>query len=64
MSEGKFPSLWDEEKVRGVLAQDESQSKDEAVVEDAAGVESSETVMDVPYDLVPKIRELIVKGQG
>jgi hypothetical protein len=64
MSESKFPPGWDEEKVRRVLAQSESQSEDEAVVEDAAGVESSETVMNVPYDLVPKVRELIAKRQG
>jgi hypothetical protein len=58
MSESKSPPGWDEEKVRRVLAQYE------ALVEDEAGVDSSETVMNVPYDLVPKVRELIAKRQG
>jgi hypothetical protein len=47
--------------VRRVLAYYEEQSEEEALVEDAAGVEPSETVMNVPHDLVPKVRELIAK---
>ena len=50
MSQGKFPSGWDEEKVRRL--------------EDEAGVEPAETVMNVPHDLVAKVRELIAKRQG
>ncbi|HXP88902.1 MAG TPA: hypothetical protein VN841_29550 [Bryobacteraceae bacterium] len=64
MNESRFPPGWDEEKVRRVLAQYESQSEDEALVEDEAGVESSATVLNVPYDLVPKVRELIARRQG
>ena len=64
MSENKFPSGWDDERVRLVLAHYQAQSEDEALVEDEAGVESSETVMNVPYDLVPKVRELIAKRRG
>lgn len=61
MSENKFPAGWDEERVRRVLAHFEGQTEDDAVVEDEAGVEPSETVMNVPRDLVPKVRELIAK---
>ena len=61
MSQNRFPAGWDEEKVRQVLAHYEEQTEDDALVEDAAAVESSETVMNVPYDLVPKVRELIAK---
>jgi hypothetical protein len=61
MNRNKFPVGWDEEKVRRVLAYYEEQSEEEALVEDAAGVEPSETVMNVPHDLVPKVRELIAK---
>jgi hypothetical protein len=61
MSEIRFPDGWDEEKVRRVLSYYEEQTEDEALLEDEAGMESSETVMNVPHDLVPKVRELIAK---
>jgi hypothetical protein len=47
-----------------VLAHYGEQTEDEALVEDEAGIESSETVMNVPHDLVPKVRELIAKHQS
>jgi len=61
MNESKLPAGWDEEKVRRVLAHYEEQTEEDALVEDEAGVEPSETVMSVPRDLVPKVRELIAK---
>ena len=61
MSLNKFPEGWDEDRVRRVLDHYEAQSQEEAVAEDEAGVESSETVMTVPRDLLPKVRELIAK---
>jgi hypothetical protein len=64
MSQAKFPTGWDEEKVRKVLAHYEDQSEEDAVLEDEAGVEPSEAVMNVPHDLVPKVRELIAKRRG
>jgi hypothetical protein len=64
MSENKFPSGWDEEKVRRILAYYEKQTDEDALVEDEAGIEPSETVMTVPYDLVPTVRELIAKRRG
>jgi hypothetical protein len=64
MSQNKFPEGWDEERTRRVLAHYEEQTEDEALAEDEAGMESSETLMNVPHDLVPKIRELIAKHQG
>ena len=56
MSQSKFPEGWGEEKVRRILAHYEEQTEDEALAEDEAGIESSETVMNVPHDLVPKVR--------
>jgi len=44
-----------------VLAYYEEQAEEEALVEDEAGIEPSETVMNVPHDLVHKVRELIAK---
>jgi hypothetical protein len=64
MSQNKFPDGWDEEKTQRVLAHYGQQTEDDAVAEDEAGVEPSETVMNVPRDLVPKVRELIAKHRG
>jgi hypothetical protein len=64
MSQNRFPEGWSEEKVRRVLTHYEEQTEDEAVAEDEAGIESSETVMNVPHDLVSKVRELIAKYHG
>jgi len=48
--------------VRSVLSHYESQSEEEAVAEDEAAREgTSGTVMEVPTELVPKVRELIAK---
>ena len=61
MSVEKYPEGWNEEKVRRVLAYYEQLREEDALIEDEAGVESSETVMSIPHDLVPKVRELIAK---
>ena len=53
MSQNKFPAGWDEEKVRRVLAHYEEQSGEDALLEDEAGIELSERVMETPHDLVP-----------
>ena len=64
MSRNKFPVGWDEEKVRRILSYYEEQTEEDALIEDEAGIEPSETVMNVPHDLVPKVRELIAKRHG
>jgi hypothetical protein len=61
MSDTEFPANWDEHKVRRVLAHYEGQTEDEALAEDEAGIQPSETVMNVPHELVSKVRELIAK---
>src|SRR6266702_3583919 len=64
MSQKKFPAGWDEAKVRRVLAHYEEQTEDDALLEDEAGIEPSETVMNVPRDLVATVRELIAKRRN
>ena len=65
MKQNRFPSGWDEERVRKVLAHYEEQSEDEAMAEDEAAFgDSTQTVMEVPIDLVPAVRELIAKHQA
>ena len=61
MTKDNFPEGWNEDKVRRVLAYYEQQTEEDALIEDEAGVESSDTVMSVPRELVPKVRELIAK---
>ncbi len=61
MSENKLPEGWDDDRLERVLAHYEGQLEEEALLEDEAGVRPSETVMSVPRDLVPIIRELIAK---
>jgi type II secretory pathway component PulC len=51
--------------VKNVLAHYESQSEEEAVAEDEAAFEASgQTVMEVPTEIVPAIRELIAKHKA
>jgi hypothetical protein len=65
MKQPKFPTGWDEARVRAVLEHYEQQSGDEAVAEDEAAYESTtHTVMEVPVELVPEIRELIAKRRA
>jgi hypothetical protein len=61
MRDAKHPKGWNEAKIRRVLAHYEKQTGEDAVLEDEAGVGTSETIMSVPRDLVPKVRELIAK---
>jgi hypothetical protein len=62
MKQTKYPTEWDEKRVKDVLAHYESQSEEEAVAEDEAAFEAAgQTVMEVPTELVPKVRELIAK---
>jgi hypothetical protein len=61
MSETRLPDEWTEDKIKRVLGHYEEQSEADAVLEDGAAVRPSETVMTVPRDLVPVVRELIAK---
>ncbi|MBU1209145.1 MAG: hypothetical protein KKH04_19830 [Proteobacteria bacterium] len=64
MKQSKFPLGWDEERVRRVLAHYEEQTEEEAVAEDEATFEDqTQTVMEIPNELVPFVRELIAKHQ-
>ena len=60
----KFPPGWDEERVRRVLAHYEEQTEEEAVAEDEAAIEDrTQTVMEIPTELVPAVRKLLVDHQ-
>ena len=56
----RFPPGWDAKRVREVLAHYETKTEIEAVAEGEAAFEnSSQTVMEIPKRLVPRVRELI-----
>ncbi|MFO1352205.1 MAG: hypothetical protein U1F68_16595 [Gammaproteobacteria bacterium] len=62
MKQSKFSSGWDEKRVQHVLAHYEAQTEEEAVAEDEAAFEDqSQTMMEIPKELVPAVRELIAK---
>jgi hypothetical protein len=62
--QSKFPPGWDEDRVRRVLSYYEEQTEEEAVAEDEAAFEQSQTVMEVPLELVPVVRELIARHRA
>ncbi len=65
MKQSEFPPGWDAERVKRVIAHYELQSEEEAVAEDEAAFEAKGlTVMEVPSELVPTIRELIAKHKA
>lgn len=57
-----FPCGWDEERVRRLIQRYESQTEDEALAEDEAAFEdTTQTVMEIPNELVPAVRALLSK---
>src|SRR6202158_5332594 len=62
MKKNNSPKGWDWERVRRVLAHYDEQTEDEAGAEDEAAFEDrTQTLMEVPKELVPAIRALIAK---
>jgi hypothetical protein len=62
MKHSEFPDGWDEERVRKVLAHYEEQTEDEAVAEDQAAYEDrTHSLVEVPVELVPAVRQLLAK---
>ncbi len=60
-----FPRGWDEGRVRRLLQHYESQTEEEAVAEDEAALEdTTQTVMQIPNELVPAVRKLLSKHAG
>jgi len=65
MKQSKFPPNWDEKRIQQVIAHYEAQTEDEAVAEDeVAFLDSSQTVIAIPKELIPVVRELIAKHLG
>ena len=61
-NKNKYPPGWDEKRVKRVLAYYESQTEGEAVAEDEAAYEhEGQAIMEIPHELVPKVRDLIAQ---
>ena len=59
----KLPSDWSEDRIKKVIKHYDNQSEEEAVSEDEAAYEhDGQTIMEIPSELVPKVRELIAKN--
>ena len=55
-----FPPGWDDERVQDVISHYETQTEDEAIAErDAAFEQDGLTVMVIPTELAPAVRELL-----
>jgi hypothetical protein len=62
MTKTRYPEGWDEQRVREVLKHYEHQTEEEAFAEDEAAYEDrKESLVKVPVELVPAIRELIAR---
>jgi len=65
MKDSNFPPGWDHQRVQKLIDHYERQSEDKAVAEDEAVYEDAScTLMEVPKELVSKVRELIAKKAG
>ncbi|GBF80243.1 hypothetical protein [Aphanothece sacrum] len=62
MNKNQFPSGWDEVKVHRVIEYYDTQTEDETVEEDEhIGKNLTRTLMEIPKELVPLVRDLITK---
>jgi hypothetical protein len=61
----RFPRGWTGEKVRSVISHYEHQTEEETLAEDEAVFsDPTKTVIEVPRELLPAIREMIAKHQS
>jgi hypothetical protein len=57
-----YPSGWNEDRVRRVIAHYEQQTEEEAVAEDEAAFEDETlAVVGIHKELVPEVRQIIAK---
>ncbi|MBW4620144.1 MAG: hypothetical protein KME17_12430 [Cyanosarcina radialis HA8281-LM2] len=64
MNQTKFPDRWDEERVKAVILHYDEQTEDEAVEEDDMTLaDGTQSVIEIPKELVPAVRELIARYQ-
>lgn len=63
MTEQKFPTGWDEARVKRLIAHYDEMDDDAMIAEDEAAAEAEgQTLMVVPTELVPAVRKLIAES--
>jgi hypothetical protein len=63
MNQNKYPPGWDEARVKSLIAHYDEMDDNALLAEDEAAKEADgQTVMVVPTELVPAVRELIAKS--
>jgi hypothetical protein len=63
MSEQQYPPSWDQARVQRLIDHYENMDEDELLAEDEAAREAEgQTIMMIPTDLVPAVRELLARG--
>ena len=61
----RFPPGWDEDRTQNVIFHYDSQTEEEALMEDETMFESpTRTVMEIPRELVASVRELLAQRSG
>ena len=61
----RYPPGWNSERVRRLIQHYESQTDEEAIAEDEAAYEdSTQTLMEIPNELVPSVRALLAQQSG
>ena len=65
MKKQNFPPGWDEQRVKEVIANYETQTEDEEFAEIEAEIEAEDTtLMAIPTSLVPEVRALLARKQS
>ena len=66
MKQSKFPHNWDEKRVQQGITHYEKQTEDQATDEDevAFGDTASQTVIQIPQELLPIVRKLLAEHLG
>ena len=60
-----FPPGWDEARVQRLIEHYESQTEEQAVADDEeASVDDTQTMMEIPNELVAEVRELLSRHAG
>lgn len=64
-NKNQFPPGLDEAKIKNIIEHYENQTEDEAVTEDERIINNDrQTMMQIPNNLVPIVRELIAQSQA
>lgn len=66
MNESKFPAGWDAGRVKKLIDYYESLTEDEQVAEDEQGAaeETGQSVIKVPEELLPAIRQMLANHEA